>query len=382
MSKPLSLMTRRHALLAIGSAASSVSLPSLAAPAPEGDIVIGQSLPMSGPAATVFEPLRIGQDFALKDINDRGGIHGRKLKLVQLDDAYDTKATAANVTRLIDEHKVVALFGLASTGGVAESLPILTQKRVPLIGAYTGSPALREKQHPYFFTLTASYRDEVVQMMRNQVTLHRSRIAVLFSNTVFGKLMVPVVEEVARAHNITIVSRASLEMNGSDAVAAADQLAKGEPQAVIMMSFGPGILPFIKAAKTRIGVQIYCPSIATSRQLNEALGDDARGLAYTEVLPYPFRTTTSVARDYNAAMTAAKLPIDYDHFSGYLNLRAFAGVLQAVGKQFSSQSLPASIQRIKRLDIGGHVLEFSPTNHHGSRFVETVVVGPGGRYLR
>ena len=382
MSKHQTKITRRTVLSA------AVAMPFIARAAETrttdaGDILIGQSVPMSGPAGPSFSVLLEGQDLALKELNDRGGINGRQVKLIKLDDGYDTKKCAENVARLIDEDKVIALTGLGSTAGVGATLPILLEKKVPLIGVYTGSPSLRTKQHPYFFTTSASYRDEVVQMIRNQVTLQRSRIGLVYSNNPFGQLMVPVVEEVAKDMGVTIVSRASLEITGTDAVAAAQAIAKESPQAVIMMAFGTGIFPFIKAARSIIGAPLYCPSVANAKALLDALGDDARGLAYTVTIPYPWRQTSPLMRDYNAAMDAAKLPIDYDHLTGYLNMRVLLAALGRAGKSITSQGLVTTLeQRMKKVDIGGYVLDFSPTNHHGSKFVETVIVGPGGRYMR
>ncbi len=381
MSKHQTQITRRTVLTA------AVAMPFLARAAEPraadvGDILIGQSVPLSGPAAPSFAVLLEGQDLALKELNERGGINGRPVKLIKLDDGYDTKKCTENVARLIDEHKVVALTGLGSTAGVGASLPILLEKKVPLIGVYTGSPSLRTKQHPYFFTLAASYRDEVVQMVRNQVTLQRSRIGLVYSNNPFGHLMVPVVEEVAKEMGVSIVSRSTLEITGTDAVAAAQTIAKGSPQAVIMMAFGTGIFPFIKAARAIIGAPLYCPSVANAKALLDALGDDARGLAYTVTIPYPWRQTTPLMRDYNTAMQAAKLPIDYDHLTGYLNIRGLLAIMKRAGKSLTPQALVGAAERMKNVDIGGYVLDFSASNHHGSKFVETVIVGPGGRYMR
>lgn len=377
------VVSRRQLVLSAASAALTSPLFARAAPGDSTDeILIGQSVPLTGPAAPSFEVLLRGQDLALKEFNAKGGVNGRQVKLIKLDDGYDTRKCADNVSKLIDEHKVVSLFGLGSTAGVGATLPILLEKKVPLIGVYTGSPSLRVKQHPYFFTTGASYRDEVVQMIRNQVTLQRSRIGLVYSNNPFGQLMVPVVEEVAKEMGVAIVSRASLEISGSDAVAAAQTVAKERPQAVIMMAFGTGIFPFIKAARSIIGAPLYCPSVANAKALLDALGDDARGLAYTVTIPFPWRQTSPLMRDYNAAMEAAKLPVDYDHLTGYLNMRSLLAVLSRAGKQITPQGLVSTIERMKKVDLGGYVLDFSPSNHHGSRFVETVVVGPGGRYMR
>jgi branched-chain amino acid transport system substrate-binding protein len=379
-----SKLTRRQALGTLVASALPLqnAMAQNAASADSGDIVIGQSAHLSGPLAPTLALVLRGQDLALKEFNDKGGVNGRRVKLVTLDDAYDTKLCVDNVSKLVDEHKAVALFGFANTAGVAAAMPVLMEKKVPLIGVYSGSPSLRAKQHPYFFTTTASYRDEVVQMMRNQSTLGRSRVGLVYNNSAFGKLMLPVVEEVAKEQGLTIVAKASLEMSGADAVAATQAMAAERPQAIIVMAFGPSLLPFIKAARSQIGAPLYCPGIANSRQLIEALGDEARGLAYTMVIPYPFAATRTLTRDFHKSMAAAGIPLDYDHFFGYLNMRTLLAVLARTGRTINSQTIVSTLERMKNVDIGGYTLDFSPTNHHGSKFVETVVVGPGARYMR
>jgi branched-chain amino acid transport system substrate-binding protein len=373
--------SRRRALAAIA-AANAGPLWAQSTNDTGGDIVIGQTAQLSGPLASTFTAVLKGQELALDEFHARGGLNGRRVKLVTLDDAYDTQQCIANVGKLIDEYKVTALFGLASTAGIGGALPLLAEKKVPLIGIYSGSPSLRATQHPYFFTTTASYRDEVVQMMRNQAMLVRSRVGLVYNNSAFGKLMLPVVEEVAKELGISIVARASLEMNGSDALTAVQTIAAERPQAIIMMAFGPSILPFIKAARSQVGAPIYCPGIANSKQLIAALGDDARGLAYTVVIPYPFTASLPISRDFGKAMAGAKLPPDYDHFFGYLNMRTLLAVLGRAGKTITPQSLVATLERMRNVDVGGYKLDFSPTNHHGSKFVETVIIGPRGRYIR
>lgn len=347
-----------------------------------GDIVIGQSAHLSGPLAPTMKAVLRGQDLALEEVNRKGGINGRRVRLVTLDDAYDPKKCAENVVSLIDQHKAVALYGLASTANVAAVLPILADKKVPLVGVYTGAPVLRAKQHPYFFTTMASYRDEVVQMVRNLVTLQRGKLALVYQNNAFGQLMLPVVEEVAKEQGATLVAKHPLEVSGSDAVPATQAVAAARPDALIVMAFGPSIVPLVRAAKANLSVPIYCIGIANSKSALEALGDDARGLAFTQSIPYPFRQTTTLTRDYAAAMQRADLPLDYDHFFGYLNTRVLIEALRRAGKTLSSQVLVNTLEAMGKVDLGGYTVSFAPTNHHGSSFVDITIVGPGGRYLR
>lgn len=381
-------LRRRDCLAGLGALAFSpfALTPGSAAAQPQaaagsGDISIGQSAHLSGPLAQTFKPVIRGQELALEEFNRRGGVGGRKVKLITLDDAYDPKRCVENVNTLIDKHQVTALFGLASTANVAAVLPILAEKKVPLVGVYTGAPALRARQHPYFFTTMASYRDEIAMMVKNLATVGRTRLAVAYHDSPFGQLMLPVVEEVCKELGTQVVAKAPLDIPGANSVAVTQSLATGNPQAVILLAFGPALVPFVKATRAYLGVPLYALSIANARALIEALGDESRGLAFTRVVPNAMRATTPLTKDYQAVMTRAKLPIDFDHSFGYVNFRVMLELLKYGGRNVTSQSLVTTIEGLGKIDIGGFQLSFSPQNHHGATFVDMLMVGPGARYI-
>ncbi|MBC7995683.1 MAG: ABC transporter substrate-binding protein [Rhizobacter sp.] len=388
MSKPQ--WNRRHVLSAVGAASALAAMPlraqdsaaSTAAASGGNEIRIGQSAHLTGPLGPTFLPVVKGQQLAIDEVNRKGGIQGRPVKLITLDDAYDAKKCVENVNTLIDKEKVVALFGLASSPNVGAVLPILLEKKVPLIGVYTGLPALRAKQHPYFFTTMASYRDEIAQMVRNLVTLQKPNIGLVYQNAPFGQMMKPVVEEVAKELGANLVAMVPLEANGSDAVACAQSLAAAKPQAVMFMAFGPSMIPFVKAVRAYVGVPIYAVSIANSPALLKAMGDDARGLAFTQIAPYPFRQTTALTRDLAAEASRAGIEVGYDHMFGYVNMRILLEVIRRAGKQITSASIVRAIEGMNKYDPGGFPVSFGPNKHHGSAFVEIAIVGPGGRWIR
>ena len=380
------LLNRRSWLAHAGAAGlGTLALPANAQPKAGADnapILIGQSTMLSGPLAPTMAGIIEGQQLALDEFNARGGVAGRPVKLLILDDAYDATKCVENVHTLVDKEKVTALFGFTSTANVIAALPVLAEKQVPLIGVYTGAPALRVKHHPYFFTHTSSYRDEVVQMVRNLKTIARDRIALVYMNNAFGKLMLPVVEEVIKEHGATLVAKSSLEPNGSDAVAAAQSLASERPQSVIFMAFGPSLVSFVRAARAYLAVPVYAVSVASGKSSLDALGNDARGLGFTTLVPNPFRPSTGMSRDFSRVAEQTKKPVDYDRFWGYLNLRVLLEQLRRAGKAVTPQSLVSTIERMQKVDFGGYALSYGPHQHHGSTYVDIMIVGPGGRFMR
>lgn len=373
--------TRRQ-ILQSAAASTCAALIASNAHGQSDDIRIGQSIMLSGPLAPAAANVLKGQELALQEVNRRGGIAGRKVRLISLDDAFDGKRCEDNVLRLIDDEKVIALSGLASSQGIAGALPLLQEKKVPLVGVYTGSPSLRAKHHPFFFTTMASHRDEVVQIARNLRVLQYSRVALVYSNGAFSQLMAPIAEAAAQEAGLSVVVKVALDVNGSDSEQAARKVAELGPQAIIFLSFGPSVPNFVKAARNSIGVPIYCLAIANSKQTMAALGDDARGLAFTQTVPYPWREITTLQRSFHALMNAAKIPVDYDHWVGYLNLRVLLEAMHRSAKNLTPTGIVTALEGMRNIDLGGYVVDFSPSNHHGSKFVEITVMGPGGRFIR
>eukprot|EP01036_Dinobryon_divergens_P016102 gene16102-21822_t len=159
---------RRSLMLALAGGAALASLPAMAQPAAgKADILIGRSTALSGGMAPFLSPIHEGQDAAIEDANAKGGIGGRKIRLVTLDDGFDPRRTLENAKQLSEKDGVLALFGVSGTSQVMALLPYLAQAKLPLISVYTGSPAIRAQQHPYLFTTRASYADELVKIVRN-----------------------------------------------------------------------------------------------------------------------------------------------------------------------------------------------------------------------
>lgn len=370
--------TRRR--LVLGAAAAVGGAWAWPAGAQEGDIVVGQSAPQTGPVAVAFQGPLAGERLAIEEINRKGGINGRRIRLVLLDDAYDTQRTVENVRQLVEQEKVVALTGLGSTAGVAAILPYIAEKRVPLVGIYTGAHVLRLRHHPYLFTSQASFKDEVEHQLRTLVTLKMDRIGVAFQDNEFGKLMMPVVEAAAKELGATLVASAPLAVDGSTSAQAVGTISQARPMAVLLIAVGPSVVGFVRAAKAGLNVPIYTLSVAASAV--PALGAEARGLAMTQIVPFPWRQVNPMARDFNREAAAADVPVSYSSYGGYLGARFLIEALRRAAPNITSDSIVRAIQGIRGWELGGNPLNFSPTNHHGSNWVEITIVGPDGRFMR
>lgn len=369
----------RRQLIGAGFALAALGLPTLAR-SQAGPIRIGQSAPLSGPVAGAFQGPLAGQQLAIDAVNGQGGIGGRPIEMVLLDDAYDTARTVANVRTLVEREKVVALTGLGSTAGVAAVLPYLAEARMPLVGSWTGAHVLRLRPHPTFFTSQASFKDEVEHSLRTLATIHMNTVGVAYQDNAFGELMMPVVEAAAKELGVTLVARTPLAVDGSNAAEAAKALATAKPKAVLMIAVGPSVVGFVRAARAALNVPVYTLSVAASSV--EALGADARGLAMTQIVPSPWRQVDAMARTFNTLAEAARVPVNYSSYGGFLGAQFLIEALRRASPRITPDNIIQAIQGIRNWSLGGNMLSFGPDRHHGSTWAEITIVDGNGRFRR
>ena len=159
----------------------------VAAQAPAAnEIVIGQSVDLSGPASPRQKLLKQAADAYLEHVNAKGGVNGRKIRVISLDNKGTKEDTVAAVTQLVEKDKVFAIFMVSGTSNMAAILPYLLDKKVPLFGSTAGSVSLR-KHHPYVYHYKASYADELSQMAAHLSTVGINRVGIIYLKSQFGR---------------------------------------------------------------------------------------------------------------------------------------------------------------------------------------------------
>jgi len=110
----------------------------------ETEILLGSSLALQGHASYLGTQTLRGFTSYIEHVNERGGIHGRTIRVIAYDDSYDPPKCVANTQRLIVEDQVFALFSYVGTPTTVKILPLVEDARIPLLGMFTGANALRE----------------------------------------------------------------------------------------------------------------------------------------------------------------------------------------------------------------------------------------------
>ena len=150
-------MTRNAAALCLLCIITAVHLPAGAETGvTAAQITIGMTTALNGPAAFLGTSFRTGVETYLNEVNDAGGVHGRKIRLIAYDDGYEPKNAVVNATKLIKEDGVFCFLGNVGTPTALAIRDLLREEKVPLFAPFTGAESLRKPVDRYLLHYRAS----------------------------------------------------------------------------------------------------------------------------------------------------------------------------------------------------------------------------------
>lgn len=375
-------MRRRSLLIAAGAAAGIGAARAAETASADGEVVLGCTGILSGPLGLTVKDVLSGANLAFDAANGTGGIAGRKVRLVSLDDELKPEKAVANYQRLLGEMKVVALFGCVGSGTTAAAAPVIIQSGAPLIAGYAVADTAREKVRGSAYFVRATNARETSALVRHLTTLGITRIAMAYLDNPGGQEALRLVDAALAERQLKLHASSALKGDGSTTAAAAQSLAEKQPQAVIMYLGGtiPGEL---MKASWAIGSSpnFYGMSIVAGDLTAKVVGEKTRGLAISEVVPYPWSNSDALTQAYRRLAERAKVPVGYNSFEGFLNGQVVLEALRRAGRDLSRARLHAAMRALK-VNLAGMELDFTTGAHTGSTFVDLVQVTREGRFMR
>lgn len=357
-----------------------------AAWAQQGNVIrLGQTLPLTGPLADLGSEYRDGALAYFKWVNSKGGVHGRRIELLTLDDAYVVDKTVENAKKLLNDENVFAFFGMFGSANYAALLPLINESGIPSLAPYTGSDELRAQPSPTTFWLRASYGDETEKIVDQLTTLGINQIAVFYQNDAFGKAGLTGVEKALQKRNLKVHASGVYDKTKNDVSEAVKAIGASDPQAVVMISTYKPTAAFVKQMRLSGKLpQFFALSVVGYKTLQAELGQEAAGIAISQVVPYPWSGATPLVREFQSvpAEMLPKVGITYTTFEGFIAAKIMVEALRRAGAQLSREKLLAALEEMRLYDAGGFTVGYSRTARLGSRFAEVTIVGNGGRLMR
>jgi branched-chain amino acid transport system substrate-binding protein len=363
----------------------------------DSEIRFGISAPFTGPAKELGQNMKLGIEAAFSVANANGGVYGRQLRLVSVDDGYEPSRTAAAMKQLYEGDQVFGLIGNVGTPTAVVALPYALNHKMLFFGAFTGAGLLRsDPPDRYVFNYRASYAEETAAVVNYLVKVRHlspDQIAVFAQQDAYGDAGFAGVEKAVRAlrgSNDGTILRLNYQRNTLDVEDAVNQLQQKRRvpiKAVIMVPTYRAAARFIE--KTR---DLYPDMIYTSVSFvgSTALADElmllgkryATGVIVTQVVP-AVDGHSSLVLDYKSALAkyAPGVTPDYVSLEGFIDANVLIAALQRNGAQLDTERLVTTFESMRDLDVGlGTPVGFSRSEHQGMHKVWGTQLDANGHY--
>lgn len=348
------------------------------------EILLGQSLGLTGPLAELTLDISNGARAYVNDVNSRGGIHGRRLKVITMDDGYQAANTLKNVEQMVNRDKVFAIFNVTGTPNSEAILPLVRETGIPFFSPFTGADTLRNPAIPNVFNVRASYRDETEKLVQHLHTLGIQRIGVVHQASSFGNDGLAGVESAMHKRGMKPHTVASIQSNASDAATAVSAVSGKNPEAIILITAGRPTFEFIKTYnKARRGVPFYTLSVMGASANIKALGKDGVGVVVASVVPYPWSQAHPLVKDYQSAMQKIGLnEYSFVSFESYINARILGTAIERAGRNLTRSGLISAAENMRQVSLGGFNVNFSKDSRQASKHVELTIIGASGKFIK
>ena len=344
---------------------------SLAAPitANAQNIVIGASVPDTGPAAAAATWQRWGYQLALDEANAAGGVLGRKVEMVGYDNRCNP-SEAVNVANKLIEAKVVAIVGAHCSSATLATMPLIAAAGIPLVDGIASSPKISELSgvggNQWAFRINPNDDDmmQALGLYLGQGGSKIKRVAVLGEDTDFGRGGAAAFAAVAKQNGLEVVSTDFHPQNYPDFTSLLTRIQQSRPDAIAIFQLAGDQLNFLRNAM-QLGVRIpyigrFDPG-GNNLQIIHAGGMEGSITAWT----YSYLVDTPANKAFSAEIEKRhKTTPVLQTWAGYDVMRLVLTAIKEAGSTDSAKVRDA-IKKIEFTNVMGAPVKFDDHNQAG-----------------
>jgi ABC-type branched-subunit amino acid transport system substrate-binding protein len=347
-------------------------------------ILIGQTAGFTGPVAGGVRETVEGARLWIDAVNAGGGVHGQKIELVSLDDGFVPQRAADNARKLIEEQNVIALFLTRGTPHTEAILPLLESGGVPLIAPSTGAMSLHAPLRKFVFNVRAPYQREAEKAVQHLATIGIRSVAVVHADDAFGLDALEGAKKGFAAAEMQPVVVLKADRSKPDYSQIVPALVQSKAQAVLWLGSGSAVADGVRALRgAGSRAQVVTLSNNASSSFIKSLGDNARGVIVAQVFPDEHSIAFPLVKD---AMKLARdkgiAELSPAHLEGFAAARVLVEGLRRAGPKPTREKVHAALETLRKFDIGGLQLTFTPESHSGLDFTDLSIIGADGRFRR
>ncbi len=350
----------------------------------DNQILLGQSAALGGPAKALGTGMRDGLAAYFAKVNAEGGVNGRTIKLISLDDGYEPDRAIKNTRQLIEKDKVFLLIGEVGTPTSKAVVPLAEEAKVPFFAPFTGAEFLRNPFKKYVINVRGSYYQEMEKLAAYLVDNKKlKKIAVFYQNDGYGQAGLSGIKIALEKRGMKLAATGTYERNTTAVKNGLLKIRKADPDAVIMVGAYKPCAEFIKLAK-KVGMKktIFANiSFVGTKALQEELGADGEGSIISQVVSFPWDKSVPLVDELHETLMKQGKEKHATHgfviLEGYMAGKLFVEVAKAVDGELTRESFIKALQKKGTFDLGGVTLNFGPTDHQGMDEVFLTIIKDG-----
>lgn len=338
----------------------------------KNEIVIGTILDMSGPLAGYGKQARNGMLLRIDEVNEQGGVNGRKLRLIAEDDGYDPKKSVLAAQKLVNQDKVFIMAGHIGTAQNMAAMPVQFEKNIINFFPITAAREMYEPLHKLKYSFAATYYDQIRLALPKMVQdKGAKKVCTIYQDDDFGLEVQRGAEAGLKAINMTLTEKTSFKRGATDF---SSQVAKMKAAGCELVVLGTIIRETIgtiaESRKTGFNPTFLGSSAAYTDLIHKLGGKAMDGLYATMTVQHPYLDEASQPLRFWANKYKTKFNEDPTVFSvyGYTIIDAFIRAAQKAGASLSTESfIKAMDTMVIPPDIfGSSQATFSPTKRLGN----------------
>ncbi|NRF69958.1 ABC transporter substrate-binding protein [Aquincola sp. S2] len=365
-------MRLAHLLAAVSLAIAALPLAAQTQGVAKGEILIGSIQDLSGPIAAFGKQARLGMMLRVDEVNEQGGVHGRKLKLLVEDSGYDPKRAVLAAQKLVNQDKIFVMAGHIGTAQNNAAMPVQFEKNVINFMPITAAREMYEPFHKLKYSFAVTYYDQVRTALPKLIKDKAAKkVCTLYQDDEFGLEVLRGAEAGMKAAGGELAERTTYKRGATDFSSQVARMKAAGCEVVVLGTIIRETIGTIAESRKTGFNPTFLGSSATYTDLIHKLGGKAMdGLYATHGTQHPYLDEASQPIRFWATKYKTKFNEDPTVFSvyGYNIIDTFIRAAQKAGPNLSVDGFIKSMDTmVVPPDIfGSPEMTFTSTKRLGS----------------
>jgi ABC-type branched-subunit amino acid transport system substrate-binding protein len=340
------------------------------------EILIGSHQDLSGPIAGWGLQVKIGLEMRAREINEAGGIHGRKIKFVIEDSAYDPKKAIMVTNKMIGMDKVFCFIGNMGSPTAGATKPIISAKKIPQMFPLTAASLFFDPYDRYSFGGFVPYYDQARCLVKYFVENKKyKKFGILYQDDEMGAIMLKGVKDQLAVHKLDLTAAESYKRGATEFSSQIANLKKADVEMVVLATVIRETVGAWRESR-KIGWNVdMCGMTPAFQQMTINLpkeaGSSPDGLYCAGQTEYPYSDSprATVREWFKRHVDWYGKSPDQPTTAGYAGVHYFAIAAQKVGRDLTREKLIDALETFRDVpdDIfGGPPMTFTKDNHQGA----------------